>query len=545
MTTTTDLSAAIQESGNLLPAESDAELLELPSHGFHQSFVDRVSRLPWWVISTTVHAALFVLASLLIVAAPRPKQQESYLIISRIVEPVRKFETRKKPRFSEAFSNDKTKIQNTRIKKPLTDPVDRIPDHINPHVEEPIFGNKAGLLGAGVGDIPLGSGGKLKNYSVGPEGCLPFDIRRPNSKSKERALQRFDADPRSEMAVNGALRWLARHQQKDGGWKYGADAKLRKHSSTAMTGLSTLAFLGAGHTHKAGRYRETVKRAVKYLKDVQHKDGLLGQALSCGGDRRSHGRVGYTHAMGAMALVEAYGMSGDYKLKQPAQRSVDYSIEHQNPGGGWRYKSKTAGDISVTGWFVMQLKSAKLARLKVPASAYHGGMIFVDSLLGNKTGKSVYVLSQAGSRNYMGKGPQPKTAPRRTAISMVCRLFMGVPRNEEVMKLSAKWLQAGVPDWTEQKDFYYWYYATLAMFQCGGDNWKIWNKALKPTLVNNQRRGGPLDGSVKDVEGSWDYTGDRWADDTKPMGGAGRVFTTALGALCLEVYYRYLPMYGK
>ena len=53
-----------------------------------------------------------------------------------------------------------------------------------------------------------------------------------------------------------------------------------------------------------------------------------------------------------------------------------------------------------------------------------------------------------------------------------------------------------------------------------------------------------MDGSDRDVDGSWDYEKD-------PYGGkiswsrCGRVYTTALGALCLEVYYRYLPMYSK
>jgi len=75
---------------------------------------------------------------------------------------------------------------------------------------------------------------------------------------------------------------------------------------------------------------------------------------------------------------------------------------------------------------------------------------------------------------------------------------------------------------------YTWYYATLGMFQMGGEYWKKWNRAMIQALVPNQRKGG-------DEDGSWDPI------NTVDKHG-GRVETTALGALCLEVYYRYLPM---
>ena len=94
--------------------------------------------------------------------------------------------------------------------------------------------------------------------------------------------------------------------------------------------------------------------------------------------------------------------------------------------------------------------------------------------------------------------------------------------------------QGGVPAWGAnggQVDLYYWYYGTLCVFQQGGDVWKRWNKAMKKALVDNQRQGG-------DEDGSWDPVGaysQYW----------GRVGQTALGCLCLEVYYRYLPMYQE
>ena len=73
------------------------------------------------------------------------------------------------------------------------------------------------------------------------------------------------------------------------------------------------------------------------------------------------------------------------------------------------------------------------------------------------------------------------------------------------------------------------YYATLAMFQMGGDYWKKWNESMQRVLLHTQSKGGCADGS--------------WDAASAPHGKAGgRVFTTAIGCLSLEVYYRYLPV---
>ncbi|MEI6147478.1 MAG: hypothetical protein WCS01_00135, partial [bacterium] len=79
-------------------------------------------------------------------------------------------------------------------------------------------------------------------------------------------------------------------------------------------------------------------------------------------------------------------------------------------------------------------------------------------------------------------------------------------------------------------DFYYMYYATLALYQHQGEVWEDWNKRMKDVLPPLQRKTGA-------EAGSWDPQG--------PFGGQmGRCVTTAIGALSLEVYYRFLPMYG-
>ena len=75
-------------------------------------------------------------------------------------------------------------------------------------------------------------------------------------------------------------------------------------------------------------------------------------------------------------------------------------------------------------------------------------------------------------------------------------------------------------------NLYFWYYATLAMFRVGGNEWDGWNAALKETLLPAQE----ADGSWRPIDVYAEYAGD--ADEE-------RTYTTAMCVLSLEVYYRY------
>ncbi len=516
MATSTDLRAAIQEVQSQIPEEQlpgmEGELLAPES--WESRIERRVGALPWWVISSVVHAVLFLLATLIGVAVPPPSTDEVVITsdIAKKQEP--KFDEKKK---RDIFRNPQEVKAETQVENPV---VVHEQTEITDHFETDNNMDSQSARGSedAISDIPLGGTGVTGSMGVGGGGMAGcFGYRGGGGRKK--AVGRFGGSKATESAVEAALRWLVRHQNADGSWN-SVSRNGKRRASVGMTGLATLAFLGAGHTSKAGKYRDNVARAVKYIVKDQRDDGCIG----------AKGTIGYLHSIAGLALVEAYGMSKDESLRGPAQKAVDYTRLHQDPYGGWRYRPKQAGDISVTGWFVMQLKSAKVAGLKVDGACFQGAMNFVGKTLDRESGVVGY--------RSMPKGKASTSANRRESMSLVCQLFMGVDRNSEVMRKVAKWPHSGPPTW-KRPDYYYWYYATLGMFQMGGDYWKDWNKQLKPTLVNNQRKGGPLDGSVRDVDGSWDPIG---------KGGtiyAGRVMSTALGALCLEVYYRYLPMYSK
>ncbi len=143
----------------------------------------------------------------------------------------------------------------------------------------------------------------------------------------------------------------------------------------ASTALGLLPFLGAGQTHREGKYKRNVDMALHFLGRAMHQLGNSGSLWEPGGRF-------YGHGLAAIALCEAYGMTRDSTLQQAAQRSVDFIVASQDPvGGGWRYfVDRPDGDTSVVGWQLMALKSAHMAYLKVPSDTIRKAGYFLDSV---------------------------------------------------------------------------------------------------------------------------------------------------------------------
>jgi Ca-activated chloride channel family protein len=353
----------------------------------------------------------------------------------------------------------------------------------------------------------------------------------------------------TEAAVRAALQWLAHHQNPDGSWSSeGFDARCsnatcggrgdRDHD-VGVTGLSLLAFLGAGYTPlskdevpdpvEAGRthrFGEVVKKGLQWL--LAHQD-----AEGCVGERGM--KYMYGHAIAALALSEAFGMTRVMPLKEPAQAAIDFLVAAQNPGQGWRYSAKGGdSDTSVTGWAVLALKSAELSELHFPKSAYEGAIAWIDSVTAKQGYFQVGYNATIGGR--MMVPDKFDEHPTMTGVGAISRILIQKRKNEPALK-GVNLLAADLPQWKDTRiDFNYWYFGSLALFQYDGPDgpmWKKWNEPMKNALIPNQKTG--KDGCQA---GSWEPSS-RWANE------GGRVWATAINALTLEVYYRYANVFGS
>jgi hypothetical protein len=246
----------------------------------------------------------------------------------------------------------------------------------------------------------------------------------------------------------------------------------------------------------------------------------------------------YNHAIAALALSEAYGMSGSQPIRTPAQKAIEFLLASQNPGKGWRYTSRSGDtDSSVTGWAVMALKSAELSDLEFPRSVYQGPLAWFGEVMERNGYYRVgYTQAAQGKVIVPGKNESWDDHPSMSAVAVMSRIFMQKDRKEPALG-AVTLLVSDLPEWKPNRiDFYYWYYASLAIFQLDGPDgpmWRKWNEPMKNALVPHQ------DGVAAGCRnGSWDPGVDRWGFE------GGRVYATALNALTLEVYYRYASVFG-
>lgn len=328
------------------------------------------------------------------------------------------------------------------------------------------------------------------------------------------------ATKESESAVAAALKWLAEHQLPNGSWSFDhrmcprcggkcRDAGKLSAATNGATAMALLPFLGAGQTHKEGNYKDTVERGLYYLVTHMKVEGARGELSDPGGNM-------YSHGLATIVLTEAYAMTEDRALLQPAQLAINHIVYAQDPvGGGWRYAPRQAGDTSVVGWQLMALKSGHMAYLTVPSSTVIGATRFLDS-----------VQSDGGARyGYAGPGE----GHAQTAIGLLSRMYLGWRQENPALKRGVDWVSKLGPSKT---DMYYNYYATQVMRHWEGERWEKWNKDMRDGLVSAQEKRGH-------EAGSW-YMAD-------PHGGdhGGRLYCTSMSTMILEVYYRHMPIYGK
>jgi hypothetical protein len=347
---------------------------------------------------------------------------------------------------------------------------------------------------------------------------------RGDASTKKLLVTTGGGNAESELAVARGLTWLAKQQVKDvGNWMYDkgdADDKV------SATGFALLPFLAAGQTHKPApgadaKYKKTVQDGLNYLLKCQKADG----SFRFGKDNTLNM---YSNAIATVAISEAFGMTGDKTLlMEPVQRAVNFIESAQSSNGSWNYTVKTDGDTSIVGWQVQALHSAKLCKgIKVNAKVLEKASKFLDT-----------VASGASKYKY-GYKDASSGAPTTTAVGLLCRYYLnGWGPNSAAMRDGADYLMKSHKPGEKAYDMYYFYYATQVMHFYGGDAWnKEWNPAMRDFLLKLQ---------VKDpknikVDGSWD------PDKGNFMGPqTGRLGTTAMALLTLEVYYRHLPLYGR
>lgn len=383
----------------------------------------------------------------------------------------------------------------------------------------------------------------------------PQRIDRSPAARRQR-IEQYGGSRNTENAVEAGITWLALHQAPDGNWdrfnfdrqcpsddrcSHPAIARENDSLQAGITGLALLAILGGGYTDLDGPYKDNVRRGAAALRKLQRADG---------GFSPTDGQAGYNNAVATFALAELYALNGDATLIEPLNRAVARLVSSQQPWGGWDYLPyATSGrnDTSITGWAIQALLAARAAGIGVPAESIASAALHFaraaqpDGRVWYSDSGTGFGITPDGRAEYRYGGPM-------VAVGLMAEQLLGWRENLPLLSAQTSLLNSEPPSAAKARGAdpsqfhceYYWYYGTVAMFQRGGEAWERWNASLRDAILPAQERPRTADGRRKHAYGSWPAYGQGWGKWARP---AGRVYTTAICVLTLEVYYRHTPAY--
>ena len=405
---------------------------------------------------------------------------------------------------------DKKQFQSSirhKPSRPSSRPNNVIIAHNSSSISVPSINGISSLdLGSSFGD---GFGGGGFGDGIGGGIGVPATMKGRCSTS-DRLARLTAAGGKREMdrSVLNALRWIKTQQKPDG--SFGTKFPI------AMTSFALLAYSGHCETVDSPEFGKSVKAAIEYLLAVSEKGKGY---ITTSRDRN----LSYEHGIAMYALAEAYSMNKNararFKRISPALKiGIPIVIEGQTNGGGWLYSygSNGTGDLSVSGWNIQALKAAELTGLKF-------------SGLDRAKQKAVRYLRSAedpnGTDGYfryrVTDGQKGKLS--LTGVGAYSARMLGAPSKLEDKSLNL--IISKNPKNFNPDKAYSWYYHSLAAFQKQGKHWRDYNSTYQQVMANTQEKNG-----------SWPASAGHGQ-----VGQDGKLYSTCLCTLMLEVYYRYLP----
>jgi hypothetical protein len=342
---------------------------------------------------------------------------------------------------------------------------------------------------------------------------------------------------RIEAGVDRGLQWLASQQAEDGSFPSDEIAQ------PAVTSMAVMAFLSRGHTPGYGPYGSHLSRAIDYVLSTQRRPGYFSllPVTPPAQHLTPSQTVTYNHSIAGLMLGEVYGMtSGEQsrRIEAALSKALVYHREvqsrkksHASDEGGWRYgypeSPNAASDMSVTGWALMFLRSARNAEFNVPKQYFDEGLAFVERCYEpDPAQRENGVFRYRPRASAPGENPQVTLA--NTASAMLT-LILGGRHEHEGVEAGVRWFRSREYPRPWQGSYFYLstYYSSQAMAQVGGEAWREIFPQIARNLLEEQTESGS------------------WPPGSGSEERFGSTYSTSLAVLALTPAYQLLPIYQR
>lgn len=295
----------------------------------------------------------------------------------------------------------------------------------------------------------------------------------------------------------------------------------RKSESVAVTSLLVLTFTSAGYdTVRPSPFREFLIGATTYLAAQQWENGLIGDP------ENPLKTFGHVWAMLAISQNSREGPSPERTRATARVRSAArWLLEQRDAADVWRVgKEPSDADFALTGLSLFALSIVESSEIVVDPAVKSKAAEFCRGYL---TRETAVAAQKATGETSLFPGQSRRAL---TALALIAA-EIAEPRREKVSLVEDAALDrlAVIDDGKAAeslgRDPTGLMLSAVCLHRCGGERWELFLRGLRPIVIDDQMKEGPL-------RGFWPPT-----DPFAPIGGI--VYDSAMMTLSLEWYYRY------